>query len=92
MSKLIIEGDIKILEVISKVESARIRKHGLKVSLNEDKKGEETPLLDNEPKLTAKEVADLIAKAESIEDLKQYKSDERQVARSAYNKKLKELE
>lgn len=92
MSMLIIEGDKRQLELIAKTQSGRAKRYGLKISLTEDKEGESNPPLDNEPKLTANEVAELIAKIESIEDLKQYESDGRQIVKSAYRKKLKELE
>lgn len=92
MAILRIEGDIDQLKIIAKSESGRAKKYNLSVSLTEDKKREEIPSLDNEPKLTANEVAELIAKIESIEDLKQYESDGRQIVKGAYKKKLKELE
>lgn len=44
-----------------------------------------------EKTLTAKEVAELISIADKIEDLKEFENDERQVVKSAYNKKIKEL-
>jgi len=47
-----------------------------------------TPL---KKELTAKEVAEKIVLVESLEDLKEYESDKRQVVKAAYNKKLKEL-
>lgn len=88
MEKLIIEGDIKQLEIIAKSESGRARKYGLKISLIKDKVQEVKKPLE----LTAKQVAELIAKCETIEDLKKYESDNRQIVKAAYNKKLRELE
>lgn len=44
------------------------------------------------PKLTAKQVAGIIDKIESQEELKAFESDERQIVKAAFNKKLKEFE
>ena len=52
------------------------------------KVGVATPLKNE---LTAKQVAEKIALIDTIEQLKQYESDNRQVVKNAYNKKLKEL-
>lgn len=45
----------------------------------------------DKPELTANEVAELIAKCESLEDLKQFEGDNRQIVNTARSKKLKEL-
>ena len=87
MGTLTIKGDIKQLEIIAKYESGRAKKYGLKISLIKDKVQEV-----KSPELTAKQIAELIVKCETIEDLKKYKSDTRQVVKAAYTKKLKELE
>lgn len=50
--------------------------------------GVATPL---KKELTAKQVSDNIALVDSIEELKQYDNDNRQIVKAAYNKKLKEL-
>ena len=42
-------------------------------------------------KMTAREVSVKIAECSTLEDLKQFESDKRQVVVNAYNKKLKEL-
>ncbi len=48
--------------------------------------------VDNEPeKLSAKKVAELIGDCKDAAELKEYESDNRQIAKAAYNKKLKEL-
>lgn len=47
---------------------------------------------ESEPKLTGAKVVELILNCKSIEDLKQYEKDDRQVVVAAFNKKLKELE
>ncbi len=88
MGTLTIKGDDKQLEIIAKTESGRARKYGLEMSLIKDK----TQEVKKSPELTAKDVAELIAGCKTIEDLKEYESDTRQVAKAAYNKKLKELE
>ena len=87
MATLIFKGGIGHLRVIAKAEGGRARKYGLEMSLIKDKAQEV-----KSPELTAKQVAELIVKCETIEDLKKYESDTRQVAKAAYNKKLKELE
>lgn len=52
------------------------------------KVGVATPLKNE---LTAKQVAEQIALIDTLEQLKQYESDTRQVVKNAYNKKIKEL-
>ena len=52
------------------------------------KVGVATPLKNE---LTAKQVAEKIALIDTMEQLKQYESDNRQIVKNAYNKKLKEL-
>lgn len=42
-------------------------------------------------KLTAKEIAEIIAKEETVDELNQYKDDKRQIVFNAYKKKIKEL-
>jgi len=87
MATLIFEGGIGHLRGIAKAEGGRARKYGIKISLEKDK----TQEVEKSPELTAKQVAELIVKCETIEDLKEYESDTRQVAKAAYSKKLKEL-
>jgi len=88
MAKLTIIGDYKQLSIIVKQNRLRTKRHGFKISLNKDK----TQEIEKSPELTAKEVAELIVKCETVEDLKKYEADTRQVVKAAYNKKLKELE
>lgn len=49
------------------------------------------PIKEENPTLTANEVSELISKVSTLEDLKQYESDTRQVVQSAFKKKLTEL-
>jgi hypothetical protein len=90
MAKLTIEGDIKYIDIVAKSNRLVAKKYGLRLHIDDNKGGVKSPL-DNEPK-TANQVAELISKVESLDDLKQYESDKRQVVVSAYNKKLKEFE
>jgi len=85
---------------------ARIKKTGsivegktakvfINIGIAEEIKEDEIPdawKTEQEPILTAKEVAKLIVKCETLESLEVYKEDKRQVVKAAYNKKLKELE
>jgi len=48
--------------------------------------------IQEEKPLTAKEVSTLIVACETVDELEQFKDDKRQVVKTAYNKKLKELE
>ena len=80
--EVILKGNDKNLSKFLKVNSLYMKRKG--ITFEKVKK--------DEPKLTANEVAELIAKIESIEDLKQYESDTRQIVGSAYKKKLKEFE
>jgi hypothetical protein len=81
--EIVLTGNEKKLKKFLKSNSLFMKRNDIKVK---DGKG-----VKEEPKLTASQIADLIAKCESIEDLKQYESDKRQVASKAYDKKLKEL-
>ena len=48
-------------------------------------------VVEEDKDLTAKQVAELIGKCTSEDELKVYESDKRQVAKAAYNKKIKEI-
>jgi hypothetical protein len=76
----------KVVELIC--EKLQITDTELNAFIAKDKVQE----VEKSPELTAKEVAELIVKCETIEDLKKYESDTRQVVKAAYSKKLKELE
>jgi len=96
MGKLIIEGDNKQLKIIAKRQRSRADKYNLKISLEDNKKGGAKLPLSNEPpkepKLTDAQTADLIAKCETLEDLKKYEGIElKQVSGRAYKKRLNEL-
>jgi len=76
----------KAVELIC--EKLQITDAELNAFINKDKVRE----VEKSPELTAKQVAELIAKCETIEDLKKYEADSRQLVKVAYNKKLKAFE
>jgi hypothetical protein len=76
----------KAVELIC--EKLQITDAELDAFISKDKTQEVT----NPPELTAKEVAELIVNCKTVEDLKKYETDKRQVVKAAYSKKLKELE
>lgn len=82
--ELKIEGSEKDINKFLKMNSLFMKRNSIKV-VSEEKEKEEI-------KLTANQVAELISKVEDLEGLKEFESDTRQVVKSAYNKKLKELE
>lgn len=85
--KITLEGREDKIKLLLKSQRLWIKKKGIKVVNHKCASTVEI----NKAKLTANEVSELIAKCESIEDLKEYESDTRQVVCKAYDKKLKEL-
>lgn len=82
---LVIKGEDKKLKALAKELSIKIKRNKLTSEFISE------PDQNMEDKLTAKEIKELIENAETIEDLKEFESDSRQIVKSAYNKKLKEL-
>ena len=84
--EITIKGDKRRVEKLLKVNSLFMKRN--KLALVENEK----VISDNEPKLTANQVAELITECKSIDELFVYESDTRQIVKAAFNKKLKELE
>ncbi len=80
-----LKGSKKALNKLLKSNSTWMKRKGIEVA-----EGKSVEL--QKPKLTANEVAELIGNCKTIDELKQYESDTRQVVENAYKKKLKELE
>lgn len=79
-----IEGSERDVKKFLKMNALFMKRNSLKVVSEENK--------EEELKLNANQVAELISKVGDLEGLKEFESDARQVVKLAYNKKLKELE
>lgn len=80
---VILEGSKKSLNKLIKKESLWIKRNGISV---QDGKIEK----DSKP-TTAEEVSDIIKKCTSLDELKPYEDDNRQIVSRVYKAKLKEL-
>jgi len=92
MAKLIIKGETRQLLKIQKAYRSLVSRHVVTCSLEEDKDQEDESSPESESLLTAAKTIELIEKCTLIEELYQYKSDERKTVQKAIEKKLKELE
>jgi len=92
MGELKITGDDRQLKAIAKTISGRVSKYGLKVVLDEKREGVSSPNPTGENKPpTAEEVAEIIKQCTSLDEMEQYKDDNRQIVSRVYKAKLKEI-
>lgn len=85
--KVILEGKKKDILKFLRSNRLAIKKFGMSYEIEKPKEVK----AEDKPKLTAKEVAELIEKAETLEDLKAFEGDERQVVKAALKKRISEL-
>ncbi|QQV90630.1 hypothetical protein Danklef4_7 [Polaribacter phage Danklef_4] len=91
--KLIIEGDINKITRLGKELRLRLKRDNLSVSMSEGKeKPEIKTTTDDDKKPHWKEVVAAIGAAETLEDLEQFKSDDRASVIKALAEKELELE
>lgn len=82
--EVILKGKDHKIQKLLHSNSLFMKRNGIEVVLSGEKEGAKDSL-------TAKEVVELISNCTSINDLKEFESDNRQVVSNAYKKKLKEL-
>jgi len=88
--KIELEGSDKKIKGLLKLNRLWIKRNNIKVvglESEEEEAKEENPF----SKYTGKEVVELIEATDSIDELKEFESDERQVVVNALKKRIKEL-